>query len=209
MTDTRFAAVPDFVLARFPGLDPTRPETTPEPEKCVKGRPWGEEPHGALYVDTAREFYARRWENYLAWLDAGADPKKWGAPCRNRATREPEHMCGQHSNTYRTQRDQQDRARARQERLERNLDLAKQITALGVTADGWSDNIRLQPEAAEKLIDRLTADAHALTDLLGAVERMRDAVDSASEYPAVMAAAARTRRHLDRVNHRTTDPEGA
>lgn len=200
MTD--YAPVPRFVLDRWPGLDPMKPETTPEPDRCVTGRPWGMEPYGGLYADTEPHLYEQRWRRYLEWFDAGAK-KGWAAPCLRRATREPEHMCGNHSNSYRRQTAAAARHREVDAALDRNLDLAKQLVALGVTADGWSDTVRLPPEAAEDLIDRLTADRHAFADLLGAAEALLRPGVSAG--PGLRDAVARTRRHLDRVEGRTGD----
>jgi hypothetical protein len=53
--------LPPIARQRYPGLDLTRPETLPEPDRCAEGRPWGVDPYGSVWGTPDQ-----RWASYIA-----------------------------------------------------------------------------------------------------------------------------------------------
>jgi hypothetical protein len=149
--------VPAFVAERFPAFRPEDPSTWPEPDRCTDGRPYGFDAYGQTRAD--------RWQRYLAALDAVAAstgrPPTWtqrDLGCRNRWKHDDSRLCGTHDKPWR------DSVRQAEARLRRNarelehLDLAKQLAAHGIVADGTSDSVRLQADAVRDLL-RLLGEA--------------------------------------------------
>jgi hypothetical protein len=148
--------VPAFVADRFPEFRPEDPETWPEPDRCTDGRPYG---FSAYEYSGSAKGVEDRWRRYLAALDAG--PRPAGARrsfvdrdkgCRNRWKHEDSRLCGTHDRPWR------DAVFAARKRLARNarelehLDLARQLSAYGIEADGFSDSVRLQADAVRALL---------------------------------------------------------
>lgn len=149
--------VPAFVAERFPGFRPEDPSTWPEPDRCTDGRPYGfdaYEPGGILGRDPSD-----RWQRYLAALDGvpSARRRSRDLGCRNRWKHEDSRLCGTHDKPWRDGIENARRRLARNARELEHLDLAKQLGAYGIVADGTSDSVRLQADAVRDLL-RLLAE---------------------------------------------------
>jgi hypothetical protein len=133
--------VPPEVAERYPTFDPADPSTWPEPEKCTEGRPWGLDAYGSVWGSPAY-----RWRQYLTFPGRSH-------PCRSRWKRDDLRLCGTHANVYlRMQVDAQRKA-AKYAREEEHRDLARQLAAYGIEADGRSTGVILTADAARKLLD--------------------------------------------------------
>lgn len=160
-------AVPPFVLERFPGFDPADPSTWPEPEKCTEGRPWGLSVYDSGGSIGSNVEY--RWQQYLRALDAPSSPsgratRSIAAGCRNRWKDERYRLCGTHLNPYVDGVIRAERRRSAEERRLRHVDLARQLGAYGIVADGQASGVLLQADAAEGLL-RLLAEADQVAPL--------------------------------------------
>lgn len=155
--------VPAIARERFPAFDPADPATWPEPDRCTEGRPWGlstYEPSGVLGGNV--EY---RWQRYLAALDAPPSRhRSSNLGCRNRWRSEEYRLCGTHLNPYLDRVIREDRRRRTEERRLQHVDLAKQLGAYGIVADGVASGVVLQADAVEALL-RILAEADRVAPL--------------------------------------------
>jgi hypothetical protein len=153
--------VPAFVAERFPGFRPEDPGTWPEPDRCTDGRPWGHDAYSPGGTLGANLDY--RWQRYLAAADAVASSPAGRVPrwtqrdlgCRNRWRDEESRLCGTHVKQWREAIEHARKRLRRNARELEHLDLAKQLAAYGIEADGFSDSVRLQADAVRGLLQLL------------------------------------------------------
>lgn len=139
--------LPGFVRERFPDLDLADPSTWPEPEKCTDGRPWGHNAYSYGHSSSAQVE-----DQWRAWLAGGRGAR----PCRNRSKYEDSHLCGVHDRPWRDGKTRAENAARRYRRIEDHLDLARQLGAHGIEADGSSNvGVVLRADAARDLLRRL------------------------------------------------------
>lgn len=142
--------VPAFVAERFPAFDPQDPSTWPEPDRCTNGRPWGHDAYS--YSTPGAQEWADRWTRYLASIDRPPNRYAVADRCRNRWKDEESRLCGTHVKPWREGIETARKRLARNARELEHLDLARQIAAYGIEADGFSDSVRLQADAVRALL---------------------------------------------------------
>jgi hypothetical protein len=152
--------LPAFVRDRYPNLDLADPSTWPEPDRCTDGRPYGFQAYGGLVDRTDRAGIVEdRWRRYLAALDSSSSDRwtRHDLGCRNRWRHEDSRLCGTHDKPWREAIANARRRAARNARELAHRDLAKQLGAYGIVADGFPDSVRLQADAVRDLL-RLLAE---------------------------------------------------
>jgi hypothetical protein len=148
--------LPGFVRERFPDLDLADPSTWPEPQKCTDGRPWGYNAYSFGFSSSAQVE-----DLWRSWLAGGRGAR----PCRNRWKYEDSHLCGVHDRPWRDGKIRAEKAARRYARIEEHLDLARQLTAYGIEADGSSNvGVVLTADAARELL-RILAEADRIAPL--------------------------------------------
>lgn len=148
--------LPEFVRERFPDLDLADPSTWPEPDRCTDGRPYGFDAYGVSGIANGAE---DQWRRYLAALDAGPRPARARRSfvdrdkgCRNRWRYDDSRLCGTHDRPWRESIEAARRRVARNAREQEHRDLARQLAAHGIVADGYADSVRLQADAVRDLL---------------------------------------------------------